>query len=111
MNPLSDCTCDPALLARAPNGDTIDFKGFCRTVSSNAESFRKAIDVGITVVSRINRRADDGVITLLRLATSMLCANDSSTPSSPCGVRQCDRLDGSIGGAVCKYILPVKTCQ
>src|SRR5690606_36100592 len=41
----------------------------------------------------------------------MVTASSSSMPSSPRRWRQRVRLDGSIGGSICKYVSPVKTCQ
>src|SRR5690606_260569 len=46
-----------------------------------------------------------------RLAAATVAASNSSTPASPKRLRQRVRLDGSIGGSVCKYVSPVNTCQ
>src|SRR4051812_6413072 len=58
----------------------------------------------MTVASTITRCTLDGLITLARLAASMLCASSSSMPTSPRRLRQRDRLEGSIGGSVCKCV-------
>src|SRR5690606_32373183 len=46
-----------------------------------------------------------------RLAAATVAASNSSTPASPKRLRKRVRLDGSIGGSVCKYVSPVNTCQ
>lgn len=50
-------------------------------------------------------------MTWARLAASIVSASSSSTPASPSRLRQRVKLDGSIGGFVCKYVSPVNTCQ
>jgi hypothetical protein len=52
-----------------------------------------------------------GLITQARLAARMLYASNSSTIASPSRVRQRDKLDGSMGGLVCKYVSPEKIFQ
>ncbi|AOJ72813.1 hypothetical protein WS83_24670 [Burkholderia sp. MSMB2042] len=46
------------------------------------------------------------LMTWTRLAASIVSASSSSTPASPNRLRQRVRLDGSIGGLVCKYSSP-----
>jgi hypothetical protein len=56
----------------------------------------------MTVASKMTRLMLAGLITLARLAASMLCTSNSSTPASRSRLRQRDRLEGSMGGLVSK---------
>ena len=111
-NRSNQAWCDMAVVLARPNlcRCTI-FTSFARLHSSSAESVGYAIAFSMTVVSTITRLANDALITPVRFATSILCASISSTPAAPKRLRQRDRLDGSIGGSVCKCVSPVKIYQ
>src|SRR5690606_33052790 len=82
-----------------------------RLRSNNRESVGCATALGATVVSTITVLKLAARSNPPRLAAATVAASNSSTPASPKRLRQRVRLDGSIGGSVCKYVSPVNTCQ
>src|SRR5574343_1079548 len=84
---------------------------FARAVSSSLLSVGWATAFSCTVESTITRASSFFAMSLRVMATSMVRASNSSTPSSPKALRKRPSWVGSHGHWCSKYSLPEKYCQ